>query len=311
MRFSKDILLENWGLKLTAVFLAVILWAVVHGDPEAERVITAPLEMRLPRNMEIVSERPSSVDVTVRGTVTGMWFVQPQPNCVVDLQGLEEGEHTVPITPKNIQMSRTQRLEVIAVRPTRITLVLERTVTKEVPISVATRGELPPGIDVYFKSCSPATVVLSGPRSRVERIREVPTEAVSLAGQREPFRTFVGLSIRDSAVHSSPVGPVEVRIELGPRRRLQTIRNIRVVSDQGSVEISPERISVQVLVPITLRKPLSASNFSAVVPAQNLDQSNPVSKARPEVKLVDPPGPGISIQQVQPPEVTVRRTGKR
>jgi len=112
-------------------------------------------------------------------------------------------------------------------------------------------------------------------------------------------------------VHSSPVGPVEVRIELGPRRRLQTIRNIRVVSDQGSVEISPERISVQVLVPITLRKPLSASNFSAVVPAQNLDQSNPVSKARPEVKLVDPPGPGISIQQVQPPEVTVRRTGMR
>jgi hypothetical protein len=42
MRFLIGLLFENWGLKLTAVLLAVVLWLVVRGDPNAERVISRP-----------------------------------------------------------------------------------------------------------------------------------------------------------------------------------------------------------------------------------------------------------------------------
>src|SRR5437867_5657552 len=40
MKPVKDMLMENWGLKLTAIFLAFMLWVAVHGDPGVERIIS-------------------------------------------------------------------------------------------------------------------------------------------------------------------------------------------------------------------------------------------------------------------------------
>jgi len=305
--FIKEVLLENWSLKITSIFLAFILWLVVRGDTPAERVISVPLEVRVQRNMMITNERPGTVDVTVRGVFANMWFGSSLPTYIIDLQSYDEGEHIVQLSPANVHIPRASGLEAIAVRPARLKLVLERTVAKEVPIRVVTRGEPGTGIDVYGIMLAPSTVVLSGPRSSVDRIQEISTETISIEGQRQSTRTFANLDIRDDAVHSTPPGPVEVSIQLGPHRRLQRVTGIPVGTDSPGAKVVPRTVAVLVLVPITFEKPLTAGDFVATVSLSNSDPEARSVTLKPDVRLKNPSDPAIVIRNVSPAEVAIQR----
>ena len=301
----RDLFLENWSLKLAALAIACFLWFVVRGDSGAERVITVPLEVQIPRNMEITNERPSTVDVTIRGPAGTMWFGQAIPVCTVDLQEAEEGEHVLPLSERNVQMPRG--LDMIAIRPARVRLVLERTTSKEVSVR-ALLGDPPPEMDIYSVSLNPSKVVITGPRSHVQGVREVNTESVPLTGQREAFRTFVNLNIRDTAIHSTPVGPIEVAVELGPHRTVQTVSRIPVAVDDASVLVSPAQISISVLAPPSLAGNLKPEDFVATVTARALDQAKRLARVKPDVKLKEPRDPAVVVKSV--PEVTLHRGTK-
>jgi YbbR domain-containing protein len=310
MRLIKELLLENWGLKLTAIFLAFFLWLVVRGDPSGERIISVSLEIRLARNMEITSERPNTVDVTVRGAFSNLWFSTSIPTYVIDLQTYDEGEHVILLSPQNVRFPRASGLEPIAVRPARLKIKLERTAIKEVPIKVATRGEPGPGIDIYEIAAKPPTAILSGPRSGVEPLREVPTEPITLTAQRQSIRRFVNLDIRDDAIHSTPAGPIEVNIQLGPHRRMEKVLRVPVMVDDKVFTVSPRWVTVGVLVPITYDKAPAAADFLATVAIPNLGPNETIVKLKPQVRLRNPTDPAIVVKEVQPAEVEVRRVKK-
>ena len=89
---ARDFFLENWGVKLTALFLALILWVMVHGDPGMERNISVPLEIRIPRDMIITNDdRPSLVEVGIRGPLVSGSLGQPSVLCLIDLLSAPEG----------------------------------------------------------------------------------------------------------------------------------------------------------------------------------------------------------------------------
>jgi YbbR domain-containing protein len=300
----RDLFLENWGLKLTSLAIACFLWFVVRGDSGTERVITVPLEIRIPRNMEITNERPSSVDVTIRGLAGNMWFGQTVPVCTIDLQDADEGDHTVPLAERNVLLPRTSGLEIVAIRPTRLRLVLERTTSKEVPVR-AVLGDTPPRLDVYSVTLNPAKVVITGPRTHVQGVREVLTENISLEGQQTSFRSFVNLNIRDMALHSTPVGPIEVAIGMGPHRTLQTVSQIPVAVDDESVSVWPPKIAINVLAPPAIGDDLKPDDFIATVNAHSLEDAKKTARVKPDVRFKQPRDPAVVIRYV--PEVTLRR----
>jgi len=306
----RRVFFENWSLKITSLFLAFILWLVVRGDPTAERVISVPLEVRLPRYMEITNDRPSTVDVTVRGVFANMWFGPTLPTYTIDMQAFDEGEHVVQLTPANVRIPRASGLEAVAVRPARIKLRLERTVSKEAHVKVLTRGEPGTGIDVYDIVVSPSMVVLGGPRSSIDRIEELSTEPVSIDGQRQSIRVFANLDIRDNAVHSTPPGPVEVNVQLGPHRKLQRVTGVTVTADGAGVSIIPRQVVLQVLVPITYEKRFAPADFVAAVRLGGTDPAQNEWKLKPDVRLKNSSDPSIVIKSVTPPEVTVQRLKK-
>lgn len=307
----KEIILENWGLKLTALLLSVTLWLAVHGDPGVERTITVPVEIHnLARNMEITSERPNSVDVTIRGSGVSMWFTQPAPACVIDLLNAEEGERIVPLGPENLRIPRGLGLEVVAVRPVRFRLTLERRLSKEVPVVVLLEGQPADGFEIYGRTHAPVTARISGPRSRVEKISEVKTEAISVQGRRQSVRQTVSLNIRDSLVHSTSVDQVEVQVEIGARRKMVTITQVPVVPDDTTISVSPSRVSVQVLIPETFRGTIGAEDLIATVSARKLELTLPLVKVKPDVSFARPVAPGVRIEGIEPPVVTLRRTDK-
>jgi hypothetical protein len=311
-RFIKEYVLENWSLKATAVLLSLIIWLFVRGEPGPERVVSVPLEVQVPRQMEITHERPTSVEVTMRGAAfSSMWFSQPLPTCVVDLQGANEGEHVITLTPENVKTSKGSGIEVLQVNPARVTLVLEQTASKEVPIVVPVRGEPASGFDVYGRFSKPPTIVITGPRSRIEPVREIPAEAVSISGQKQPVRFFVALNIKDNAIRTPLNNPVQVDIQIGPRRKLFTVAQIPVATDDPTYVISPKQIAVQVLAPADSAAELAPADFSAFVSTKNLNAAPPV-KTKPQVGIVNNKLSGdVIIKDVYPSEVVIRRSGKK
>ncbi len=306
MSVIREILLRNWSLKLSSVLLALALWWVVRGESSAERIITVPLEIRVPRNMVIVNERPSTVEVTVRGVAGSNWFSQTAPICIIDLQGEGEGVHIVQLTEQNVRIPRTSGLEVIALRPMRLSVILERTISRDVPIRTVL-GPPPEGFDVYSTSLAYPTVLLTGPRSRVDPIKEVQTETINLTGHEAPFTALGDIDVKDPLIHISPPGPVEVKIDLGVHRRLQNIASIPVVLNTKDWIATTRFVSATVLVPVSHTPELSAKDFAATVTVGNLDATQKTAKLRPEVKLLNINDPAIVIKEIRPVEVTVRR----
>jgi bifunctional ADP-heptose synthase (sugar kinase/adenylyltransferase) len=60
---------SNPGLKLMALLLAMALWFTVAGEQNVERTLRVPLEFRnKPIDLEIVGDRPTTVDLRVLGS---------------------------------------------------------------------------------------------------------------------------------------------------------------------------------------------------------------------------------------------------
>ena len=311
-RFIKEYILENWGLKATAVLLALVLWLFVRGEPGPERVVAIPLEVQVPRHMEITNERPTTVEVTMRGAAfSNMWFSQPLPTCIIDLQGATEGEHVIALTPENVKTPKGSGVEVLQVNPARVTLVLEQTVSKEVPIVVPVHGEPARGFDVYARSSKPAAIIITGPRSRIEPVREISTEAVSIAGQKQSVRFFVALNIKDNAIRTPLNNPVQVDIQIGPHRKLFMVTQIPVTTDDPAYVIYPTQVAVQVLAPFDSEAELAPADFHAYVSTINLNAATPV-KTKPHVEILNNKLSGdVVIKDVYPSEVVIRRSGKK
>lgn len=310
MKFFRKLFLENWGLKLLSVFLALMLWYFVRGDPGAERIITVTLEIRIPQAMEITSERPTSVDVTVRGTTTTSWFGQSVPTCVVDLQDADEGLHSITLGARNVRIPGASGLEVIRINPPRISLTLERTRSDKVEISPAIRGKPAAGFEVYEISCNPSSVIITGPHSRVEKIREMDTEAISLDGLKESMRVFANLDIHDNLLRTNFVGPIEVNIELGEERKAVTIARVPLQIDDDAYVAEPARVSVQLLVPKSYKQPLTAEDISANLKLSDSIPEQLPAKMKPSVSFNKTLDPAIVIKEVIPSEVTIRKKDK-
>lgn len=311
MRDLKDVVLENWGLKVISLLLAVTLWFAVHGDPATEKTITVPVEIHnLRRNFVITSEQPQSVQVTYRGGGPSVWFGESVPVCVIDLSDADEGEHIIPLGTENLRLPRGLVLEVLAVHPARVHLTLEKTASKEVPILAVVTGEPAAGFEVYEIAHSPPRTTITGPWTRVEKVSEVMTEALSIQGKRESVHLLANLNIKDSLIHSSPPSQVEVKVEIGARRRRITIHEVPVLPDDTSLIVTPSRVSIQVLVPETFAGVLTAADFNATVSARKVDLTLPVVKVRPDISFAHPMQPGIKVEDVHPSLVTLHRMEK-
>jgi YbbR domain-containing protein len=307
-RFIREYLLENWGLKATALLLGLILWMFVRGEPGPERVVAVPLEVQVPSQMEITNERPTTIEVTMRGAAfSNILFSSPLPTCIVDLQKAGEGEHHVILTPANIKIPKGSGIEVLQVNPANVTVVLEKTIQKEVPIVLPIEGEPAPGFEIYSKSSKPSKVIVKGPRSHVEAVKAISTEAVSIADQNQSAHFYVRLDPSDSMIQTNQTNPVEVDIQIGPRRRLHTFKQVPVSTDNDSYTTVPKQISVEVLAAPEMVKTVTPADIIATVETKGLDPSTLPAKVKPSIHLPGSLKDIAVVREVLPPEVTVRK----
>jgi len=100
-------LTDNLGWKLLSVFLAVLLWIAVEGEPELVTVQTVPVFYRnVEPTLALVSSPPNSVRLELRGPSDVLGRDNLSSVAVLlDLAGqTEPGEKTFPISRANVTL---------------------------------------------------------------------------------------------------------------------------------------------------------------------------------------------------------------
>ncbi|HEV7921612.1 MAG TPA: CdaR family protein [Thermoanaerobaculia bacterium] len=219
-------LFRNLGLKLIALFLALVVWfftSAPRREAVSERAFSAPLSfIRMPRELVITTQLPDSVNVRLRGRVSDLRSVSSQNmEVTVDLSQSQPGETTITLLPQAINVP--PEVEVVSMEPNKIRFRVEQLRQRAVPIRPFLVGEPPLGYTAGEPTVAPAEALVSGPASQIRNLAEVATERIIMTGRTEAFTQSVAV-VSDSPlvrviepVNVQVTVPVLAQVPVGPQ----------------------------------------------------------------------------------------------
>ncbi len=119
-----SVLTRHWELKLLALAFSTVLWFFVMTAEKSDLIVSAPVELDgVPPGLEVVGERPDSVDVQLHGLRGALARLGPdQVKARLSLAGSRPGEVQLRILPEQIQVP--VGITVLRVNPSRVRLTL-------------------------------------------------------------------------------------------------------------------------------------------------------------------------------------------
>ncbi|WP_156922333.1 YbbR-like domain-containing protein [Cohnella thermotolerans] len=171
------------AMKLIALVLGIILWAVVHfDDTQPSATVPSTLETKTINSLRVqaygLNERsyvlesvePQSVKLVVRGTRSDLLKASTDDYSVrVDLSTVTEGEHTL-----KLQAELPRGVDLVSMTPDSVKVTVEELQTKEFEVEIATKGTpaqgYKAGIPVLRPSNRVHVTLPSGELAKVERV---------------------------------------------------------------------------------------------------------------------------------------------
>lgn len=192
-----ELVTRDFWLKVTALGLAVLLWIVVRADTPASTSVKAPIEVMLedPGWRLVGSPQPDTATVALNAHYRDLFRLAGQPaRVVLSIQQVEDTIQTIDLENRMVRVGGASSNSVVEVRPFSVRLHFERVESVRLPVAVRVRGQLPAGVRLAGAiTASPATVRVSGARSRLRGLDSVPTLPVDLgaATRGETVRVMV------------------------------------------------------------------------------------------------------------------------
>lgn len=241
---------RHLGLKFLSIAVAVAIWMVVGDQRSVERSVRVPLEFHnVPDSLELVANPPDSVEVRLRGASGALGRILPgDVVAVLDLQVARSGTRLFHLLADEVRVP--YGVQVSQVTPAAISLTLERSVTKAVPVVPAIDGDPQPGYHVGRISSVPAVVLVQGPASHVEELKSATTEPVEIARARSAIVDRVTVGVADEVVRLAQPQMATVTVEIVPsaaERRMSGIAvEARNVAPGRAARVTPAAIDVVV-----------------------------------------------------------------
>lgn len=289
-RWLHDLVFADWGLKVVAFLIALVLWFAVTGQraPAISRLHGVRLSFVLPPDMEISNEPRKDVEVTLRGSRRTLDAVRAGDFTVTyDAGAQRPGERLVRLTPSNIRLElpdgvSREGLTVERIEPATIPLRLERRVERELEVKPKLEGRPPEGYEVLDSESRPARVRVRGPESHVDALQKAPTESILLDGRTENFvaaQTAIDISDQKVVLLDAVV---DVIVRVGEVRVARRFDGVTVrLADGMPGEPQPARVSVELRGPRSAIENLRAQEITVVL--------EPAGEGPPRARLLLPP----------------------
>ncbi len=185
----KDFFLKNAAIKVTSLFLALFLWAVVNGQRVEVRQISVPLVLpELSDSLMYVEHPGDLVIVTFRAPAARLfWFRVFPPKLEPSFEmRITEQVQAIALSDDFLDLPRQFQGSVVAFSPAIVNLQISEVAERELPVAVVLgRGPDAPWEMAGEPVAAPARVIARGPVERLGflRGRQARTEPVSLQGR--------------------------------------------------------------------------------------------------------------------------------
>lgn len=221
-------LLENWPAKIVCLTLALLLFMFYRMSTLEQRVFSVPLRIQTNNDIVPAASYPRTVTVRLRGEMDTLYPVEEKDISVfVDLTSLErEGEYRFPLQVRVAGTAGTDSTLETAVEPSEIRIRVEMRTVKKVPVVPNFAGYPEAGYEFDGYLVNPVSVEVSGPRTVVESIEEMQTEAIDLSGRNAGFEGTALLMNRNSLITVSSGGTVEYRVRIVPTIVTRTVTGL-------------------------------------------------------------------------------------
>ena len=210
MRRFKDLLFENWYLKLFSLILAAGLWALIAQESTSEVFFQVPLEYQnVPPDTEVTGDAARTVEVRLRGPSTLIREITAKDiSTVIDLDQMpRDGEKTLPLNPQHVHAPFG--VDVLSVTPSSIRVALEPTMTGTLLVLPQTTGRLPQGYEIQTV-VNPKSIKAEGPASHIRPLVSVMTTPIDISGRKATFSQTVDLDLQDPLVRFPEAIPIRV-----------------------------------------------------------------------------------------------------
>ncbi|UCC26989.1 MAG: hypothetical protein JSU98_07750 [Gemmatimonadales bacterium] len=210
---------HNASLKLLAFVLAVFLWAIVPGAPQAGETLTdVPVRVQVadPDWVQAAPPEPAEVQVRLSGPTREIVQLAREGTTIrVTVDRISSPDTTVALRRDWVALTGAPGVIVEEVAPGAIRLQLEPAKSGALPFEIRTRGALPAGMALAAPlAATPPLARVRGPTRLVDELETIPLLLLNLGG------------IDESGIFDLPVD----------------------TSGLGSVLVTPQRASVSVQV---------------------------------------------------------------
>jgi hypothetical protein len=289
-------------LRLASLALAAGLWFVIAGRQTAERGLSVPVELRnVPRELELTGDAVNAVDVRVRASPGLIDSLDARKVlATIDLAGAQEGEKIVQLTPDRIQVPFGFR--VVKITPSLLTLNLESTRRKTVPVRPRVIGRPAAGYEVSEVASDPPEVRIAGPRSRVQEIESAFTEPVSVEAADRTVQESVNVGLDDPLLRLEGGSRVRVTARVREAHETRVFEGLPVIARGRPARLAPAHVTVVVSGPATQ---LAALQPAAVRPYVEVPPAGGNVRLKLSVELAGDAS-SLSVVETRPAELAVR-----
>ncbi|MBN2371738.1 MAG: YbbR-like domain-containing protein [Vicinamibacteria bacterium] len=295
------ILLDHFGLKLISLALAVFFWSVIAGEKTLEVGFVVPLELQnVPPSVEIVSGAPDTIEVRVRAAAAIIRLINVDDLAVrLDISNVTPGERIFHLTDAIVR--RPFGVSVVRLSPAVLTLMLDHTERKTVPISVRTTGGVADGFEAIDAACDPGKIVVAGPRSRLVKLTSAYTETVSIADAKEDVVKKVSVGIDEPLARIDGDPNVTATIRVREKEATRVFEKTPVEARGGSSRMRPGAVRIVIAGPVSSVEGVDDKAVRAFVDAREV--GSPV-QARVEIEIAGE-RPSIAVRSIEPEFVTL------
>jgi len=294
---------DNFKVKLVAFLFAFLIWFFVITDNHYEHVVDVPVQVtNLPESKVLLNDVPNTVKLKIRGTGKELLGVSLGRGGRVELDLTDIERHKkFAISGENVFFSRgsgnTQLIEVLV--PDSITVILDDFLRRSVPVEPRIKPKPAPGYTIVGDiRVDPDSIAISGPRSIVSQIEEVPTVVSEHKDLKYDLDETIPLAPMPSARVSAEV--TEVQIYLNIQKLVEITKTgipVEVINvpRNKSVRVVPSTLSLVLEGGGDLLTHVSRDDINAYIDYNRVKDSP--AAAHPPV--IEPP-PGVSYRDVEP-----------
>ena len=215
----RQLVFNNLGLKAGALALAVLVWAVISGRERtfSEKTLKIPVEVtHVSENMEVVNLRPEEVTVSLKGPSKFVAAVGAESYPIkIDLKNIKESSKLNYFAEDYLEIPK--EVQLVSIHPKMIEVFVEEFATREVPVKIRFRGQLPGQLRLRSAKVVPDRVTIMGYKSQINDIDVVLTEEVDLDAVTQSETRRIGLKQTRNILKFRDHLDVELQLEVENR----------------------------------------------------------------------------------------------